>query len=100
MDEVRTAPTAALPPDQLISAKEDAANNYARGHYTIGKEIVDLALTACASSRTTAPPRASWCSTPSAVVHLALLLLERPGRLRQGRSQLHRLPVAPGLDRC
>merc|ERR1711883_50223 len=23
---------------------EDAANNYARGHYTIGKEIVDLVL--------------------------------------------------------
>lgn len=25
----------------LISGKEDAANNYARGHYTIGKEMVD-----------------------------------------------------------
>ena len=24
--------------------KEDAANNYARGHYTVGKEIVDLVL--------------------------------------------------------
>ncbi|ETO12554.1 hypothetical protein RFI_24821 [Reticulomyxa filosa] len=31
-------------PQQLISGKEDAANNYARGHYTIGKEIVDLCL--------------------------------------------------------
>merc|ERR1712121_166313 len=29
-------------PEQLITGKEDAANNYARGHYTIGKEIVDL----------------------------------------------------------
>ena len=29
---------------QLISGKEDAANNFARGHYTIGKEIVDLVL--------------------------------------------------------
>lgn len=28
----------------MISGKEDAANNYARGHYTIGKEIVDLVL--------------------------------------------------------
>ena len=27
-----------------ILLKEDAANNYARGHYTIGKEIVDLCL--------------------------------------------------------
>merc|ERR1712203_524100 len=31
-------------PEQLISGKEDAANNYARGHYTIGKEIIDLVL--------------------------------------------------------
>ncbi|QQP56873.1 Tubulin alpha chain, partial [Caligus rogercresseyi] len=34
----------ALPSEQLITGKEDAANNYARGHYTIGKEIVDLVL--------------------------------------------------------
>ena len=27
-----------------FSGKEDAANNYARGHYTIGKEIVDVVL--------------------------------------------------------
>ena len=26
-------------PEQLITGKEDAANNFARGHYTIGKEI-------------------------------------------------------------
>ncbi|KAL5006838.1 hypothetical protein ScPMuIL_015644 [Solemya velum] len=31
-------------PEQLITGKKDAANNYARGHYTIGKEIVDLVL--------------------------------------------------------
>ena len=28
----------------MMTGKEDAANNYARGHYTIGKEIVDIAL--------------------------------------------------------
>jgi len=28
----------------LISGKEDAANNYARGHYTVGKEIIDTVL--------------------------------------------------------
>ena len=28
-------------PDQLVTGKEDAANNYARGHYTIGKEMID-----------------------------------------------------------
>merc|ERR1712131_165920 len=31
-------------PDQLICGKEDAANNYARGHYTIGKELIDSVL--------------------------------------------------------
>jgi tubulin alpha len=29
-------------PDQLISGKEDAANNYARGHFTVGKDMVDV----------------------------------------------------------
>lgn len=28
----------------MITGKEDAANNYARGHYTIGKEIIDPVL--------------------------------------------------------
>ena len=28
----------------MICGKEDAANNYARGHYTIGKELVDKVL--------------------------------------------------------
>ena len=28
----------------MITGKEDAANNYARGHYTIGKEIIDNVL--------------------------------------------------------
>jgi len=31
-------------PEQLISGKEDAANNYARGHYTVGKEMIDQVL--------------------------------------------------------
>jgi tubulin alpha len=31
-------------PAQLITGKEDAANNYARGHYTIGKEQVQCFL--------------------------------------------------------
>ena len=45
IDEVRTGTYRQLyHPEQLISGKEDAANNYARGHYTVGNEIVDLAL--------------------------------------------------------
>lgn len=45
VDEVRTGPYRQLyHPEQLMSGREDAANNYARGHYTVGKEIVDTAL--------------------------------------------------------
>ncbi|KAL5261139.1 hypothetical protein ACHWQZ_G006995 [Mnemiopsis leidyi] len=45
VDEVRTGTYRQLfHPEQLITGKEDAANNYARGHYTVGKEIVDLCL--------------------------------------------------------
>ena len=44
-DEVRTGTYRQLfHPGAIINGKEDAANNYARGHYTIGKEIVDLVL--------------------------------------------------------
>ncbi|XP_030071905.1 tubulin alpha-1B chain isoform X2 [Microcaecilia unicolor] len=42
IDEIRTGTYRSLfHPEQLITGKEDAANNYARGHYSIGKEIVD-----------------------------------------------------------
>jgi len=45
IDQVRNGPYKKLfHPQQLISGKEDAANNYARGHYTVGKEKVDLVL--------------------------------------------------------
>ena len=38
VDEVRTGTYRDLfHPSQLITGNEDAANNYARGHYTIGK---------------------------------------------------------------
>jgi len=45
IDEVRTGTYRQLfHPEQLLNGKEDAANNYARGHYTVGKEIVDQTL--------------------------------------------------------
>lgn len=45
VDEVRTGAYKQLwHPEQLITGKEDAANNYARGHYTIGKELLDGTL--------------------------------------------------------
>ena len=44
-DEVRCGTYRQLfHPEQLITGKEDAANNYARGHYTVGKSIIDLVL--------------------------------------------------------
>jgi tubulin alpha len=45
IDEVRNSKYKQLyHPEQLISGKEDAANNYSRGHYTVGKEIVEVVL--------------------------------------------------------
>ena len=45
LDEIRTGKYRQLfHPEQLITGKEDAANNYARGHYTVGKNMIDLVL--------------------------------------------------------
>jgi len=42
IDEVRTGTYRTLfHPETLVTGKEDAASNYARGHYTVGKEIID-----------------------------------------------------------
>ncbi|VVC44741.1 Tubulin/FtsZ, 2-layer sandwich domain,Tubulin,Tubulin, conserved site,Alpha [Cinara cedri] len=45
IDQIRTGPGKNLyHPDQLISGKEDAANNYARGYYTEGRPYVDKVM--------------------------------------------------------
>ncbi|GAB1523644.1 alpha-tubulin [Rhizoctonia solani] len=45
IDEVRSGTYKDLfHPETLITGKEDAANNYARGHYTIGKEMIDTTM--------------------------------------------------------
>ena len=45
LDEVRCGTYRQLfHPDNIINAKEDAANNFARGYYTVGKEMIDLLL--------------------------------------------------------
>ncbi|KFV05485.1 Tubulin alpha-2 chain, partial [Pterocles gutturalis] len=45
IDEVRTGTYRQLfHPEQLITGKEDAANNYARGHYSVGKDKIDMTL--------------------------------------------------------
>ncbi|OKL57081.1 Tubulin alpha-1 chain [Talaromyces atroroseus] len=45
VDEVRTGTYRSLfHPEQMVTGKEDASNNYARGHYTVGKEMIDRVL--------------------------------------------------------
>jgi tubulin alpha len=45
IDEIRSGNYRQLfHPELLISGKEDASNNYARGHYTVGKEMVDSVI--------------------------------------------------------
>merc|ERR1712117_351598 len=43
VDDVRRGQQGALfHGEYLVNAKEDAANNFARGHYTVGKEMMDI----------------------------------------------------------
>jgi len=45
VDAVKAGPYGKLfHPEQMITGKEDAANNYARGHYTVGREMVETCL--------------------------------------------------------
>ncbi|VDM83644.1 unnamed protein product [Strongylus vulgaris] len=45
VDEVRTGTYRELfHPEQLLSGKEDAANCYARGRYTVGREMIDVVM--------------------------------------------------------
>jgi len=42
VDDIRTGDWSQMfHPEFLLNGKEDAANNFARGHYTVGKEILD-----------------------------------------------------------
>lgn len=45
VDEVRTGKYRRLfHPNTLLSGKEDAANNFARGHYTVGRDMLQSTL--------------------------------------------------------
>ena len=82
-DEVRTGTYRELyHPEQLISGKEDAANNYARGHYTVGKEIIDLTLDRirkladmCTGLQVLPSTAPSPSQSPSFIIHLPSLVL-------------------------
>lgn len=43
VQEIRDGPLAQIHhPEFLVNGRNDAANNFARGHYTVGREIMDL----------------------------------------------------------
>lgn len=44
INDVRNSRQQMYHPDFLISGQEDAANNFARGHYTVGKEMIDVLI--------------------------------------------------------
>jgi len=45
IDELKNGPYGKLyNPAQMLTGHEDAANNYARGHYTVGRNMIDKAL--------------------------------------------------------
>uniref|UniRef100_A0A8D8ID37 Tubulin alpha chain n=1 Tax=Culex pipiens TaxID=7175 RepID=A0A8D8ID37_CULPI len=47
INEIRTGTYRSLyHPQYMITGKEDAANNYARGHYTVGRQIIEQVSTA------------------------------------------------------
>ena len=61
-DEVRSGKYRQLfHPEQMITGKEDAANNYARGHYTVGKEKIDSTLD-CMRRLVRICGLKNWCS--------------------------------------
>jgi len=44
-DQIRNGTHRAMfHPSSILSGKEDAANNYARGHYTVGKDMIDAVV--------------------------------------------------------
>jgi tubulin alpha len=104
IDEVRTRTYRQLfHPEQLISGKEDAANNFVRGHYTIGKEIIDLCLNRIRklADNCTSPKGflvfhsvgsgTGWSGLPPVGAFVC--------RLRQKiQVMLHHLPIIPCLD--
>jgi len=44
IDQIRQNRPNLYHPSQCLTGKEDAANNYARGHYTVGKELIEPTL--------------------------------------------------------
>jgi hypothetical protein len=68
-------------PEQLVSGKEDAANNYARGHYSVGSEIIDLVLERIrklASGSSSSTPRVCMGTCDSATFSTTTTIATQP----------------------
>ncbi|MCO5550437.1 hypothetical protein L7F22_003924 [Adiantum nelumboides] len=107
IDELRTSTYRLLfHPEQLINGEEDAANNFARGHHPIDKEIVDLSMDCIRKlhQATTIPglPRNGrqhrlWLGLLGArVVHSLLARAHRCGRHAGQQRHLWHLQVLLG----
>merc|ERR1712193_349137 len=84
-DEIKVGEYRAMfNPDSMITNKEDAASNYARGHYTVGKEIIDKVMDKIRRL-------ADQCSAPRA---------HGPGLPEQAQAVLLAVPVPDGVHRC
>jgi tubulin alpha len=46
--------------EQMITGKEDAANHYARAHWTVGKDMIDLTLDRIRKSSNRQPEKSRW----------------------------------------
>ena len=51
VDEVRRERGTLFHPEMLVTSKEDASNNFARGHYTVGKVSLNKIIIGCPPSR-------------------------------------------------
>jgi tubulin alpha len=99
IDEIRTGTYRSLfHPDKLLNGKEDAANNYSRGYFTVGKEMLEPVCDAIRKS-------ANECNSLNGffIVHsfgggtgsgFASLLMERLSHDYTKKSTLE-LPIYP-----
>ena len=74
MDIIRSSPFARVyRPDNFVFGTTDAGNNYAKGYFTSGAEVVEelLVLSAKKSSDATAPKVSKFCTHLEAVLALA-----------------------------
>lgn len=61
-------------PEQLVNGKEDAANNYARGRYSVGSDVIELVLDRIRKLASSPSPAMNRLDTSELVVAVTALL--------------------------